>query len=166
MISQFVIRVKGIRCCGPARSIAVGFALTLLGLAATGSGSAGTADTAEVTLSSKVPQPLVGTWRRNVTAADFERAGASTYAVFAGPSSIVVNRSGEVGVNLPGSVADFVTRFSVLAGGRLIRGSNPECPASKGLYRWKVAGRLLTLTKLRDRCSPIAAIFAGVWKKK
>ena len=166
MISQSAIPVKGIKRCGLALSIAVAVALTLLGLVAPGSGSARTVGTATATLSSKVPQQLIGSWKRSVTAADFKRAGASTYAIFAGPYSIVVKRSGDVGVNAPGTVADFIARLSVLAGGRLIIDRNPECPGAKGLYRWKVAGRLLTLTKLRDRCSPIAAIFAGVWKKK
>jgi hypothetical protein len=65
-----------------------------------------------------------------------------------------------------GSYADFTAGFSVLAGGRLILDRVPDCGTTKGLYRWKVAGRLLTLTKLRDKCAAEVGLFAGVWKRK
>lgn len=122
---------------------------------------------AAATKAGAVPGNLVGSWRRNITATDWKKAGAPGYAAYAGIFRIVVKRSGDVGVYLPGgSYVDFTARFSVLAGGRLILDRVPACGTTKGLYRWKVAGRLLTLTKLGDKCAEEVGLFAGVWKRR
>ena len=98
---------------------------------------------------------------------DWKKAGAPGYAAYAGLFRIVVKRSGDVGVYLPGgSYADFTARFSGQAGGRLILDRVPDCGTTKGLYRWKVDGQLLTLTKLRDKCAAEVGLFAGVWKRR
>ena len=167
-MTRSVARAKGSKYRGLVSFIAVAVALTLLGVVVTGSSSAKTVGTpTTVTLSSKVPPQLVGNWRRNITAADWTKAGAPGYASYAGLFSIAVKRSGDVGVYLPGtSYADFTAGFSVLAGGRLTIDRVPDCGGTKGLYRWKVAGRLLTITKLRDSCAGEVGLFAGVWKRK
>lgn len=141
--------------------------LALCGLVATGSGSGGSRDAGTVRLSDELPRQLVGTWRRNVTPADFERAGAAALAFTSGSHSIVVKRSGDVNIHFS-RPPNFTAGFSALAGRRLIIDYPVDClgRAKKGLYRWKVAGRLLTLKKLFDRCPVRVAVFAGVWKRK
>jgi hypothetical protein len=116
---------------------------------------------------SAVPAKLVGCWRRNVTAADFTRAG--TGGIPTGVWSIRIKSGGRLDTYMPGSncggVVDFTTNLSVTAG-RLTLGSVPVC-ASKGAYRWKVAGGLLTLRAVADQnCPPRLGLFNGVWKRK
>jgi hypothetical protein len=62
-------------------------------------------------------------------------------------------------------IIDFTARFSPLSGGRVSIGGVPVCSPKKGLYRWKVVGRRLTLTKLNDTCAAEVGLFTGVWKR-
>jgi hypothetical protein len=41
----------------------------------------------------------------------------------------------------------------------------PVCNGKKGLYRWKIAGRSLTITKVQDGCGFAVGLFAGVWHR-
>jgi len=34
------------------------------------------------------------------------------------------------------------------------------------LYKWRVSGRLLTLTKISDQTPDREAVFEGVWKRR
>jgi len=112
------------------------------------------------TKASAVPAELVGQWTRTVTAADWKRAGATGFVTsFVGPFTMAVKAKGKV------SIIDFTARFSPLSGGRLSISGVPVCYPKKGLYRWKVANRRLTLTKLKDTCAAEVGLFTGVWKR-
>ena len=80
-----------------------------------------------------------------------------------------IKRGGSLALFMPGTscsgFVDFTTTLSV-ATGRLTIGTVPVC-ASKGVYSWKVSGRLLTLRALADKkCPPRLGLFTGVWKRK
>jgi len=112
------------------------------------------------TKASAVPAKLAGQWTRTVTAADWQRAGATGFVTsLVGPVTMAVKASGKV------SIIDFTAMFSPLPGGRLSIGGVPVCGPKKGLYRWKVANGRLTLTKLRDTCPAEVGLFTGVWKR-
>ena len=109
---------------------------------------------------SAVPAKLAGRWTRTVAAADWKRAGATGFVTsFVGPNTMAVKANGKV------SIIDFTATFSPLSGGRLSIGGVPVCGPKKGLYRWKVANRKLTLTKLKDTCAAEVGLFTGVWKR-
>ena len=110
------------------------------------------------TESNVVPQQLVGRWSRNVKAAAFP---------FPGVWSMVIKKSGAVAFYRPGvSSVDFTTAFNASASGRLNVGTVPIC-ATKAVYRWKVSGKLLTITKVSDKqCPDRVTLYAGVWKRK
>ena len=107
-----------------------------------------------------VPNNLVGRWTRTVTAADWKRAGATGFVTsFVGPYTMTVKTNGKV------RIIDFTATFSPLSGGRLSMSGVPVCYPKKGLYRWKVANRKLTLTKLKDSCAAEVGLFSGVWTR-
>ena len=107
-----------------------------------------------------VPNNLVGRWTRTVTAADWKRAGATGFVTsFVGPYTMTVKTNGKV------RIIDFTATFSPRSGGRLSMGGVPVCYPKKGLYRWKVANRKLTLTKLKDSCAAEVGLFSGVWTR-
>jgi hypothetical protein len=117
--------------------------------------------TASGTKESAVPAPLVGNWTRNVTAADWKRAGATGFVTsFVGPTPMSVKANGNV------RIIDFTAKFSPLPRGRVTLSGVPVCYPKTGLYRWKVAGGNLTLTKLKDACAAEVGLFTGVWKKR
>ena len=112
------------------------------------------------TEASAVPNSLVGRWTRTVTAADWKRAGATGFVTsFVGPYTMTVKTNGKV------RIIDFTATFSPLSGGRLSMSGVPVCYPKKGLYRWKVANRKLTLTKLKDSCAAEVGLFSGVWTR-
>jgi hypothetical protein len=117
---------------------------------------------------SVVPAKLVGCWSRNVTSADYTRAGTGGFPT--GVWSMTIKKGGSVALFTPGSgcggsFADFRTSLSVAAG-RLTFNSVPVC-TSKGVYSWKVSGKSLTLRAVADKqCAPRIGLFTGVWKRK
>src|SRR5262245_35566843 len=116
--------------------------------------------TASETKASAVPAQLVGKWTRTVTAADWKRAGATGFVTsVVGPMTLTVKPNGMI------FIYDFSAKFSPLPGGRLSISGVPVCYPKKGLYRWKVASRRLTLTKLKDACAAEVGLFTGVWKR-
>lgn len=138
--------------------------VALVVAALSGPVAGGTAASREAT---RVPGSVVGCWHRNVTAADFKRAGTGGFPT--GVWSMAIDPAGAFGAYAPGSKcsssADFTTTVSV-TGGRLTVNAVPVC-ASKGVYGWKVAGRLLTLRALADKsCSPRVGLFDGVWTRQ
>lgn len=147
---------------GTGKWAAVAFAvLALAGLVA----PAGDVNAA-ATRASPVPPALVGCWRRNVTAADFRRAGTAGLPV--GVFSMSIKAAGAVPVFTPGTTCgddpDFTTRFAV-AGVRVTIGTVLYC-VSKGVYSWKVVGRSLTLRAVADATCPLrVGLFTGVWRK-
>jgi hypothetical protein len=145
------------------RALAVGTGVVLLLL--TSSASHGMA---AFLGSSAVPAKLVGCWQRNVTAADFRRAGAPA-GFPTGVWSIAIKKGGGLATFTPrtscrGS-ADFTTSIAV-TGGRLTIRAVPVCP-TKGVYGWSVSGTRLTLRAFADKaCSPRRGLYAGVWKRR
>lgn len=119
--------------------------------------SAAVAVPTAATVNPALPQKLVGSWSRNVTG----------FGSLDGPWWMRIRRGGALEVYVPGGTTpDFTSRLSVSEGGRLTIHEVPIC-ATKGLYRWKVVGRLLTIKALRDRqCTPRIALFSGAWKRK
>jgi hypothetical protein len=127
-----------------------------------GCGAAGSLPDASATdnEASAVPNTLVGRWTRTVTAADWKRAGATGFVTsFVGPYTMAVKPNGKV------RIIDFTATFASLSGGRLSMSGVPVCYPKKGLYRWKVADRKLTLTKLKDSCAAEVGLFSGVWTR-
>ena len=117
--------------------------------------------TAARSTTSVLPTQLVGSWTRNFTAAGWRKAGAPDFEFFTGPYTMVVLRSGKV------TVASFNVQFKTLSDSRLSIAGLTDCGSySAGLYRWKVASRRLTITKLKDSCPPDVGLFVGVWKRK
>jgi hypothetical protein len=118
----------------------------------------GRANVRTVGQTAKLPSHLVGSWTHFVTAADFARAGVTNEP----PQrlSMYVPADGNV------AVAEFYVKFSPLSGNRLAISGIVGCGKKKGIYRWKVANRHLTLTKLQDTCKDAVAIFSGVWNRE
>lgn len=103
-----------------------------------------------------VSQKLVGRWSRNVKATTFP----------SGVWSMTIKKSGAVAFYQPGSSSiDFTTSFKTAAGGRLNVGPVPIC-STKALYRWKISGTLLRITKVSDTCADRVRLYSGVWKRK
>ena len=112
------------------------------------------------TKASAVPPKLAGKWTRTVTAADWKRAGATGFVTsVVGPMTMTVQANGKV------RIYDFTAKFSPLSDGSLTISGVPVCYARKGLYRWNVANRRLTLSKLKDTCAAEDGLFTGVWKR-
>src|SRR5262249_16940742 len=112
------------------------------------------------TKANAIPAKLRGQWTRNVTAADWKRAGATGFVMsFVGPTPMAVKASGDV------NIIDFIAKFSPLPGRRLSISGVPVCYPKRGLYRWGAATHRLTLTKLKDPCAAEVGLFAGVWKR-
>jgi hypothetical protein len=108
-----------------------------------------------------VPKQLVGTWTRNFTAAGWNKVGAPEFSEFVGPYTLGITANGHA------EAVGFAAQVSQLSGGRLKIGGVTDCGSDTyGLYKWKVAKRRLTLTKVRDSCPAEVGLFAGVWKKK
>jgi hypothetical protein len=112
---------------------------------------------AAATKATAVPHVLVGSWTRTVTAADWKRAGSQN--LVDGQQTMAVGASGTV------NVVDFTPVFAPLPGGRLSISGVPFCYPKTGVYRWKIAGRTLTLTKLKDACPAEVGLFSGAWTR-
>jgi hypothetical protein len=127
-----------------------------------GTGGAATAPTAHV------PAKLLGVWHKNMTKAEWDRAGVSrTVGVY----TFVVKKTGAIIIYRPGdyrpgcgACEDFATTIST-AGARLTLGNVPVC-SFKGLYSWSVSGRTATLKPVADkRCQVRETFFGGRWKR-
>jgi len=107
----------------------------------------------------KLPSKLVGAWSRSLTAADWARVGIATEppAHF----SMLVSADGSV---VMGESTD--VRFTALPGNRVRIGGVYGCGKKKVLYRWSVAARKLTFTKVQDTCNYALALFGGPWTRE
>ena len=109
------------------------------------------------------PARLVGVWTRTVTEADAQRAGAGQG--FVGAHCILtIKKSGRDNASvLLGPGTSLVGGVVPAGKGRVhIQLGSPAA----NVYRWKLAGRLLTLTKISDPAGDRVAVFVGVWKRK
>ena len=120
-----------------------------------------------------VPAKLLGTWTRTITASDWKKAGYGTNVT--GLFTMTVKPNGHFAVNVPRNTAfstgvPWQVSFSARADGQMTVGPMGECVSDgfldAGAYRWKVAGRTLTITKVRDKCAFEVRWFVGSWKRK
>lgn len=108
---------------------------------------------------------LVGKWTRTITDADVKRAKGSLLLLAGNVVKFNVAKNGHFtldegfGPNLGHEAGNIVP-----AGPNRIHINISGEPAN--LYRWRVSGRLLTLTKLKDPNPNRVAVFWGVWKRK
>ena len=94
-----------------------------------------------------------------MTAADWKRAGA---AGFGGVGLYTF----DIRANGAAFAHDWDARVTALGGDRVVISKVLVCNGTQGTYRWRVAARRLTLTKLRDPCKLSVGLFAGVWKRR
>ena len=122
---------------------------------------------AAVTGANAIPARVVGRWARNVAQQDYARQGVGDSNFETGVWAMVIKKSGDVDMYRPGGNSpDFFTSFTV-SGDRLGIHAIPGLCLDVGHYRWKVAGRLLTITKISDKyCKGRIALYSGVWKRK
>ena len=105
-----------------------------------------------------IPQRLVGQYSRRLT-----RAQAGTTGVHTGTWRLKIARSGVA--TLHHVAADFdvaPARITVSSTRIVFRGMT--C-ATAGVYRWQVARKRLTLTKVKDACKPRVAVLQGTWQE-
>ncbi len=120
---------------------------------------------AAVTEASAVPSKLVGKWTRTITKADVKRGGglfllAGKVAKF----TVVKNGHFTVDEGLGGNLGT-VDGNLVPAGPNRIH-INVNGVTTPNVYAWRVSGRLLTLTKLKDSEPDRVTVMWGVWKRK
>jgi hypothetical protein len=103
---------------------------------------------------------LVGTWTRKVTRADVKRTGGHGIPVGT-VCTLTIKKSGEsrlVCANL-----DSLFGFIIPAGsGRVHINLGLAHP---DVYTWRVSGRLLTFTKVKDTVGDRVAAMEGVWRR-
>jgi hypothetical protein len=93
----------------------------------------GSTASAQATKAGTVPQKLVGSWSRNVTAADIKKAGGYASFVSQGIWSLTIKRSGEIDLYRPDGQKLESGPFTGLSKGRFRAeiGCRPF-----GTYRW------------------------------
>lgn len=126
------------------------------------------ADTiAASTRSSTVDPKLVGKWTHTVTKADVKRAPGALILLAGKTATIVVAKSGHYTLDegFGGGLGKGDGTIAPAGANRVhITLSGEEFPPN--LYTWRVSGRTLTLTKLKDSNPNMVAVFWGVWKRK
>jgi hypothetical protein len=114
---------------------------------------------------------LVGTWTRTLTAAGVKAAhiapGEADHAKPGQLPTLIVQASGAAEVKPKGATGPIRWKGRIVPlGADQIRITIPiDVPNA---YRWHLAGRVLTLTKIKDndRFNFRAAWFAGTWRRK
>ena len=109
------------------------------------------------------PAQLVGVWTRTVTEADAQHPGAGQGYV-GDHCTLTIKKSGRNNASI------LLAKGDKLVGAVVPAGKGPVhiqlgSPAPN-VYGWKLAGRLLTLTKISDDAPDRVAVFVGVWKRK
>ena len=122
---------------------------------------------AAATETGAVPAKLVGRWSRTVTSSDLTRAKVPPISIPTGVWSIVIKRDGSFDARRARAVSGFTGRLTATAAGRLTIGML-FCAGGFGpnVYRWRAAGKNLTIIKVSDNCGERVAVFTGVWKRK
>src|SRR5215471_15472335 len=97
------------------------------------------------TRATAIPAKLVGTWTRTVSLKDVTKSGG--YGTPPGSTwTLIVKKSGAGSVNSPGG-QPFTGKIVTAGSGRVhINLGNPVT----NVYTWRVAGRALTFTKVKD----------------
>jgi hypothetical protein len=113
---------------------------------------------------STVSPKLVGKWTRTVTRADVKRAGG--LVLMAGHVfTLTITKSGSSTVSCAGLGGLCTADGKIVPAGINRVHINVGAP-TPNLYGWRVAGRLLTFTKLKDSVPDRLQIMWGVWKRK
>ncbi len=119
---------------------------------------------------SVVPAKLAAKWNRNVITpvrvSGFAKRGVWSIVIgkFTGRDVIDIYAPGDK-LGYPSEVGGiFVTgnRVSFTANSGY---EYPFCP-TKGIYQWKVVGKVLTMSKVSDNCRERVAVLTGVWTRK
>ena len=107
------------------------------------------------------PPQLVGTWTRTVSKADVTREQA--FSGLAGSHcTLTVKKSGSAHIGCPG-VANFTGKIVPKGTNRVQFALGDVNPNT---YTWRVLGRHLILTKIKDPTPDRAAVMAGTWTRK
>jgi hypothetical protein len=117
---------------------------------------------------SAVPTKLVGRWSRTVTSSDLKSAKVPPISIPTGVWSIVIKKDGSFDAyRRAASASGFTDRLTATLAGRLTI-EMPFCAGgfNPNVYRWRAAGRRLTITKVSDKCGERVAIFPGAWNRK
>jgi hypothetical protein len=110
-----------------------------------------------------VSAKLVGKWTRKITSADVRRSGGYRYQGIAGAvCTLTIEKSSDA--HLDCTIIGSFYGSIVPAGVNRVH-INLGAPLPN-VYKWRVSGRLLTFTKVRDASSDRAAGMEGVWKRK
>ncbi len=119
---------------------------------------------AAVSRPSAVPAKLVGKWTRTVTRADVKRGGG--LVLMAGHVfTLTITKSGSSTVSCAGLGGLCTADGKIVPAGINRVHINVGAP-TPSLYGWRVSGRLLTFTKLKDSVPDRVEIMWGVWKRK
>ena len=114
---------------------------------------------------SAVPARLVGKWGKTITAATWRKHQISYEP--AGRFSIAITTKGVLSLFAP--TYGFLTTMNVAArGASVIFGPTADgfC-AGNGSYKWKVSGRTLTLSRIKDDCDARWVLFtSGPWTRR
>jgi len=110
-----------------------------------------------------VPPKLVGKWARTISKADVTRVAGSFLAI-GKHASLTVASNGHwagtiVGLGNLGKYAGTVTSAGIGQVRFSVSGAAPD------LYRWRVSGNTLTLTKIRDEEVGRRTALSGTWKR-
>jgi hypothetical protein len=113
---------------------------------------------------STVDTRLVGKWTRKVTSADVKRAGG-LILVAGHVCTLTIKKSGSSIVSCPSLGGLGYNDGKIVPAGAHRVHINVGDPAPS-LYGWRVSGRLLTFTKLKDPIPDRVEVMWGVWKRK
>lgn len=79
--------------------------------------------------------------------------------------SMTITADGKDYVQSPTAAGDYQSLAFPAAGKLTLR--SPFCTLHPtGLYGWRIAGKKLTLTRVKDLCGDRTAVLTGVWARK
>jgi hypothetical protein len=115
---------------------------------------------------SAIDTKLVGKWTRTLTKADVKRSAGGLVLMAGHAFTLTITKSGRWTVACAGLGGLCTADGNVVTAGinRIQLNTSPTDPPN--LYAWRVSGRLLTLTKLKDSVPDRRLVFWGVWKRK
>jgi hypothetical protein len=127
-----------------------------LSLVAAGGSTAGS------TAPSAAPPKLVGRWTRTVTAADLART-PSNFVQIGSVWTLIVKKNGAFLVGSAQTVGAIPGTIVPAGATRVhIKGGTP----APDVYGWRVSGKRLTFTKIKDTDADRAVVFLGTWHRE
>jgi hypothetical protein len=137
---------------GSSRTLGLGLA-TLVTSCAVASPSAAKAGT--------VPKQLLATFVRTIPAKELAQTG---FPQAYGRWSLTVKKDRTLFLQGPAGFSSYQHLTATSATRLTVR--DDFCTPRSGTYRWKVTGKSLTLTSVKDRCRDRSAVLTGVWKRR